>query len=126
MNKEDQNLKDAIQTSQQIWNAMHKENRKNLETYIMPDAWFVHMGITTDRDEEIDIIEKRGIVYDTIDIEKQDVNTVGPVTFVYSKMKLTAIVNGQTVTNPFVVTEAYIEDEGKLRLASMSYTRINY
>lgn len=109
-------MKDAIQTSQQIWNAMHEENRKDLETYIMPDAWFVHMGITADRDEEIDIIEKRGIVYDTID----------PVTFVYSKMKLTAIVNGQTVTNPFVVTEAYIEDEGKLRLASMSYTRINY
>ncbi|GJM57981.1 nuclear transport factor 2 family protein [uncultured Dubosiella sp.] len=119
-------MKDAIQTSQQIWNAMHEENRKDLETYIMPDAWFVHMGITADRDEEIDIIEKRGIVYDTIDIEKQDVNTVGLVTFVYSKMKLTAIVNGQTVTNPFVVTEAYIEDEGKLRLASMSYTRINY
>lgn len=90
-------MKDAIQTSQQIWNAMHEENRKDLETYIMPDAWFVHMGITAD-----------------------------PVTFVYSKMKLTAIVNGQTVTNPFVVTEAYIEDEGKLRLASMSYTRINY
>lgn len=63
-------MKDAIQTSQQIWNAMHEENRKDLETYIMPDAWFVHMGITADRDEEIDIIEKRGIVYDTIDIEK--------------------------------------------------------
>ncbi len=76
-------MKDAIQTSQQIWNAMHEENRKDLETYIMPDAWFVHMGITADRDEEIDIIEKRGIVYDTIDIEKQDVNTVGLVTFVY-------------------------------------------
>ena len=85
-------MKDAIQTSQQIWNAMHEENRKDLETYIMPDAWFVHMGITADRDEEIDIIEKRGIVYDTIDIEKQDVNTVGLVTFVYSKIDRKSVV----------------------------------
>ncbi len=119
-------MKDAIQTSKTIWNAMHEENKEALETYIMPNAWFVHMGITADRDEEIAIIMKRGIVYDTINIEKQEVNTVGPVTFVYSKMKLTAIVNGQSVTNPFVVTEAYIEEEEKLRLASMSYTRINY
>lgn len=119
-------MKDAIQTSQMIWNAMHDENKEVLETCIMPNAWFVHMGITADRDEEIAIIMKRGIVYDTIDIEKQEENKVGPVIFVYTKMKLTAIVNGNEVTNPFVVTEAFIENEGQLRLASMSYTRINY
>lgn len=115
----------AKETSIAIWNAMHDEDARVLKEKIMPGALFVHMGITADRDEEIDIIMKRGIVYDKIDIKSQTENKVGSVTFVYTKMKLTAIVNGNTVVNPFVVTEAYIEDEGSLRLASMSYTRIN-
>lgn len=43
-----------------------------------------------------------------------------------NKVKLTAIVSGNEVINPFVVTEIYTKINEELKLASFSYTRINY
>ncbi|MFV0394740.1 MAG: hypothetical protein ACK5LC_10145 [Coprobacillaceae bacterium] len=45
---------------------------------------------------------------------------------VLTKLKLTAVVAGNEVVNPFVVTEVYDDNKGEIKLASLSYTRINY
>lgn len=48
------------------------------------------------------------------------------VTIVLNKMTLTAIVGGNEVTNPFVVTEVYTKLDESYKLASLSFTKINY
>jgi hypothetical protein len=45
---------------------------------------------------------------------------------VLNKMKLTAIVGGNEVVNPFVVTEVYTNIDDVLKLASLSFTKIVY
>jgi hypothetical protein len=37
---------------------------------------------------------------------------------------LDAVVGGNEVTNPFAVTEVYVQQDGRWRLASLSFTRL--
>jgi len=41
-----------------------------------------------------------------------------------NKLELVAVVGGNEVTNPFVVTEVYVADDHRWALASMSFTRL--
>ncbi len=41
-----------------------------------------------------------------------------------SAMRLVAVVGGDEVTNPFVVTEVYLQAEDAWRLAAMTFTRL--
>jgi len=87
---------------------------------------FIHMGVSLSRDSEINIIKEKGIVYKEIDFQENTIKEMESTVVLLNKLKLTAIVNGNEVTNPFVVTEVYTENGDILKLASMSYTRINY
>jgi len=84
------------------------------------------MGITLSRDGEIEVIKDRGIVYKEIDFQESTIKEMESTVILLNKLKLTAIVQGNEVTNPFVVTEVYTKNGDDLKLASMSYTRINY
>ena len=41
-----------------------------------------------------------------------------------NKITLLAVVGGNEVTNPFVVTEVYIKEKGKWMLGSLSFTKL--
>lgn len=116
----------ALEISNKIWDAMQNENTDLLVDLIHEDAVFVHMGVTLSRDSEIEVIKERGIVYKEVDFQESTVEEIGSTVILLNKLKLTAIVNGDEVINPFVVTEVYTKNEETLKLASMSYTRINY
>lgn len=111
--------------SKKLWKAMQDEDIDFLRNHIHPEAMFVHMGVTLGRDEELDVIKERKIVYKMIEFQKTKVQTIGTTVIVLTMLRLTAVVGGQEVVNPFVVTEVYTNDDG-LKLASLSYTRINY
>lgn len=116
----------VLEVSNQIWDAIQKEKVDDLVNLVHQDALFVHMGVTLSRDGEIDIIKEKGIVYKVIDFQESTVKEMESTVILLNKLKLTAIVNGNEVTNPFVVTEVYTKNRDTLKLASMSYTRINY
>lgn len=116
-------MEQILEISKSIWNAMQERNEDVLKKNIHPQALFVHMGVTLTRDEEIDVIKEGRIIYKQIDFEDVKVTDFPSVTVVLTKLKLTAIVEGNEVVNPFVVTEVYTKDE---QLISLSYTRINY
>jgi hypothetical protein len=48
----------------------------------------------------------------------------GGTAIVLTKMKLLAVVGGREVTNPFMVTEVYVQQDGVRKLASLSFTRL--
>jgi hypothetical protein len=41
-----------------------------------------------------------------------------------NKIRLVAMVGGNEVTNPFVVTEVYVQQDGGWELASLSFTKL--
>lgn len=41
-----------------------------------------------------------------------------------TKVRLVAVVGGNEVTNPFVVTEVYVQQSGTWKLAWLSFTRL--
>lgn len=118
-----QNVKNI---SNKLWKAMQDEDVATLEKYIHPQAVFVHMGVTLSKEEEIDVIKNQKIVYKNVAFDTYSTHEVGAVTILLNKIVLTAVVNGNEVVNPFVVTEVYTKDTDDVQLASLSYTRINY
>ncbi|WP_312092119.1 nuclear transport factor 2 family protein [Niallia sp.] len=119
-------MKKILEVSEKIWDAIQREKVDVLVDLVHQNAMFVHMGVTLSRDEEIDIIKRRGIIYKEIDFQESTIKELDSTVVLLNKLKLTAIVNGNEVTNPFVVTEVYTKNGEIFKLASMSYTRIVY
>lgn len=119
-------MEKVLEVSNEIWNAIQNEKEEVLVDLVHKDAMFVHMGITLSRDDEIDIIKRRGIIYKEIEFQEHTIKEMESTVVLLNKLKLTAIVNGNEVINPFVVTEIYTKGGDTLKMASMSYTRINY
>jgi hypothetical protein len=119
-------MEKVLEVSNKIWDAIQKEKEDVLVDLVHQDAMFVHMGVTLSRDAEIDIIKERGIVYKEIDFQENTIKEMDSTVVLLNRLKMTALVNGNEVTNPFVVTEVYTKNGDTLKLASMSYTRIIY
>ena len=49
---------------------------------------------------------------------------LGTTAIVLNRIRLVAIVGGNEVTNPFVVTEVYVQEGDTWSLASLSFTRL--
>jgi hypothetical protein len=60
-----------------------------------------------------------------VDIQEASVRFIGTTTAILlNKICLVAVVGGNEVTNPFVVTEVYVQQSGTWTLASLSFTRL--
>lgn len=119
-------MEKVLEVSKKIWNAIHDEDLSILREYVHNEAVFVHMGVTLTRDEELEVIRERKIVYKTINFEETTVREIESTIVLLNKLTLNAIVNGNEVTNPFVVTETYTKNGDTIKLAAMSYTKITY
>jgi hypothetical protein len=82
------------------------------------------MGATMSRNQELDVIKSGAIQYKRADIQEASVRFIGTTAIVLNRIRLLAVVGGNEVTNPFVVTEVYVQQGGVWRLASLSLTRL--
>ena len=119
-------MEKVLEVSNKIWNTFLDNKPDALVDLAHPEALFAHMGVTESRDGEIDIIKKGDIVCKEVDFQEKTIKEMESTVILLNKLKLTAVVYGNEVTNPFVVTEVYTKNGSTLKLASMSYTRINY
>ena len=88
-------------------------------------AVFVHMGATMTKAQELEVIDTGRIHYKDIDIQETSVRLIGEATaIVLTTIRLVAVVGGNEVTNPFVVTEVYVHDGDDWTLGSLSFTRL--
>lgn len=116
----------VLQLSENLWKAMQQVDKQTLVENIAPEAVFVHMGATLVRDKEIEVLQQKGIVLKEVATENTSVRIVGKTAVLLRKLQLTAIVGGNEVVNPFVVTETYTKKGSKWQLLSLSYTKIIY
>ena len=85
-------------------------------------TWMAHMGGTWDRKRELDIIKGGSIQYRKADIQEASVRVIGTTAIVMNRIRLLAVVGGNEVTNPFMVTEVYVQEDGKWKLAQLSFS----
>ncbi len=87
-------------------------------------AVFVHMGGTMSKSQELDVIKSGAIQYKNAEIQEVSVRFIGTTAILLNKIRLVAVVGGNEVTNPFVVTEVYVRQGDAWKLGSMSFTRL--
>jgi hypothetical protein len=116
---------DVISLSREKWRWMSERDLDSLSSLFHDQAVFVHMGGTMSRDEELEVIRSGTIHYKTVDIEETSVRFIGTSTAILlNRIRLDAVVGGNEVTNPFVVTEVYVQQGESWTLASLSFTRL--
>jgi hypothetical protein len=123
-----QNLKseqEVINLSKEKWRWMSECKVDSLDTLFHEKAVFVHMGGTMSKKQELDVIRSGEIHYKDVDIQEVSVQFIGTATAILlNKIRLVAVVGGNEVTNPFVVTEVYVQQTDTWTLASLSFTRL--
>jgi hypothetical protein len=116
---------DIITLSRQKWDWMSQRQTEPLGTLFHERSVFVHMGATMTKDQELEVIRSGQIHYKDIDIQDVSVRFIGGTTAILlNKIRLVAVVGGDEVTNPFVVTEVYVQEGDNWTLASLSFTRL--
>ena len=119
------NLKqEVINLSKEKWRWMSERKVDPLDALFHEKAVFVHMGGTWGKEQELEIIKSGGIHYKQADIHEVSVNIIGATAILLNRITLLAVVGGNEVTNPFVVTEVYVQQEDSWRLGSLSFTRL--
>jgi hypothetical protein len=103
---------------------MSERDEEALDALFHEKAVFVHMGGSWGKEQELEIIKSGGIHYKQADIHEVSVNIIGATAILLNRITLLAVVGGNEVTNPFVVTEVYLQQEGNWKLASLSFTRL--
>jgi hypothetical protein len=116
---------EILELSRQKWQWMSERDVDTLAGLFHKDAVFVHMSRTMTRDQELEVIRTGGIHYKHAEIQEASVRFVSETTaIVLNTIRLDAVVRGNEVTNPFVVTEVYVREDDDWKLASLSFTRL--
>ena len=121
----DANLEQGvINLSKEKWRWMSERKIDSLDALFHEKAVFVHMGGSWGIEQELEIIKSGGIHYKQADIHEVSVNIIGATAILLNRITLLAVVGGNEVTNPFVVTEVYVQQDSSWKLASLSFTRL--
>lgn len=115
---------EVINLSQEKWQWMSDKKVDILDPFFHEKSVFVHMGGSWGKEQELNIIASGGIHYKKADIHEVSVNIIGTTAILLARITLLAVVGGNEVTNPFMVTEVYVQQDGSWKLASLSFTRL--
>ena len=121
----DTNAEQAIlDLSKTKWRWMSERKVDSLAALFDAQAVFVHMGGTMSRSQELEVIRSGGIQYTHAEIFETSVRFIGSTAILLNRIRLDAVVGGNEVTNPFMVTEVYVQQNGSWKLGSLSFTRL--
>ncbi len=115
---------EILKLSKDKWQWMSDKNADALTKLFHEKAVFVHMGGAWGTDRELDIIKGGGIWYKKADIHEASVKFIDNTAILLNRITLLAVVGGNEVTNPFMVTEVYVKTSGAWKLGSLSFTRL--
>ena len=115
---------EIITLSKDKWQWMSDKNTEALTRLFHKNAMFVHMDGSWGTDREIEIIKSSGIWYKKADIHEVSVRFIDNTAILLNRITLLAVVGGNEVTNPFMVTEVYVKENGQWKLDSLSSTKL--
>jgi uncharacterized protein DUF4440 len=115
---------EILNLSKQKWLWMADKKVDTLNSLFDDKAVFVHMGGTWGKTRELDVIKSGGIWYKKAEIYSASVNIFGNTAILLNDIDLLAAVGGNEVTNPFMVTEVYIKENGKWKMGSLTFSKL--
>ena len=115
---------EIINLSKQKWIWMADKNVDSLNVLFDEKSMFVHMGGTWGKQPELNTIKSGGIWYKKAEVYSVIVNMFGNTAILLNDIDLEAVVGGNTVTNPFMVTEVYIKQNGKWKMGSLTFSHL--
>lgn len=121
--KETKSEQEVIQLSKNKWDWMSAKDSEKLDKLFDEKSVFVHMGGSWGKKQELDVIKSGGIWYKKADIHDVSVNIIDNTAIILTKMDLLAVVGGNEVTNPFIVTEVFVKKDESWKLGSLSFTK---
>ncbi|WP_293942857.1 MULTISPECIES: nuclear transport factor 2 family protein [unclassified Sphingobacterium] len=115
---------EIIKLSKDKWQWMADKNVGPLDSLFHEKSMFVHMGGSWGKQRELEVIKSGGIWYKKADIHEVSVNIIENTAILLNRIDLLAVVGGNEVTNPFMVTEVYVKQNGSWKLGSLSFSRL--
>ena len=115
---------EVIRLSKQKWLWMADKKADTLAALFHEKSMFVHMGGSWGKEQEINVIQSGGIWYKKAEIYSVSVNIIGNTAILLNDIDLVAVVGGNEVINPFMVTEVYIKDNDKWKMGSLTFSRL--
>jgi len=115
---------EIINLSKKKWNWMADKNVDSLNLLFDDKCMFIHMGGTWGKTPELNTIKSGGIWYKKAEVYSVSVNIFGNTAILLNDIDLEAVVGGNTVTNPFMVTEVYIKENGKWKMGSLTFSHL--
>lgn len=115
---------EVLTLSRDKWRWMSEKKADTLAALFHEKAVFVHMGGSWGKSQEVEIIRSGGIHYKHAEVFESSARIIDSTAIVLSRIRLDAVVGGNEVTNPFMVTEVYVRQNGDWKLGSLSFTRL--
>lgn len=115
---------ELLHLSKEKWLWMAEKNVDSLANLFHEKFMFVHMGGSWEKERELDVIQSGNIWYKKADVYSSSVNFIGNTAILLNDIDLVAVVGGNEVVNPFMVTEVYIKENGKWKMGSLTFSRL--
>jgi len=115
---------ELIKLSKDKWQWMADKNVDTLNNLFDEKSVFVHMGGSWGKEQELGIIKSGGIWYKNAEVHEVSVNIIDNTAILLNRITLLAVVGGNEVTNPFMVTEVYVKENSIWKLGSLSFTKL--
>ncbi|WP_018619791.1 nuclear transport factor 2 family protein [Spirosoma luteum] len=115
---------EIIALSKDKWQWMSDKNVDKLTALFDDKSMFVHMGGSWGKSQELDVIKSGNIWYKKATVHLTTVNMIGNTAILLSDLDLVAVVGGNEVVNPFMVTEVYINQNGKWTMGQLSFSKL--
>jgi hypothetical protein len=115
---------EIISLSKAKWQWMADKNVDSLNMLFDDKAMFIHMGRSWGKEAELNTIKNGGIWYKKAEVYSVIVNMFDNTAILLNDIDLEAVVGGNTVTNPFMVTEVFIKENGKWKMGSLTFSHL--
>lgn len=115
---------EIIKLSKDKWQWMADKNVDPLDSLFHEKSMFVHMGGSWGKQRELDVIKSGGIWYKKADIHEVSVNIIDNTAILLNRIDLLAVVGGNELNNPFMVTEVYVKQNGTWKLGSLTFSKL--
>lgn len=112
----------VLDLSKAKWTWMADKDLAKLDELFDEKAMFVHMGGKWGKANELEVIKSGRIWYKKAETYSAVVNLFGDTAILLTDIDLIAVVGGNEVVNPFMVTEVYIKQNATWKMGSLSFS----
>lgn len=116
--------REILTLSREKWRWMSEKKVDTLADLFHEKSMFVHMGGSWGKQRELEVIKSGGIWYKKAEVYSASVNFIGNTAILLNDIDLVAVVGGNEVVNPFMVTEVYVKENGKWMMGSLTFSRL--